>query len=162
MLMLPECNFSMQVGRNASLRSFNLEITNCVVGTYLCTRSIIVSEAKRRAQQQLRVAEIRFNVNAPFAKCPDLCPLHLTADLHYRPGFFSLHELNDLLAHLVLRHLLTLYSSETQKHLARIIMKTPRRVPWTCQSELTELYDMLFSPAANLESRRRGLARVGV
>lgn len=139
-----------------------IEITNCVVGIYLCTRSIIVSEAKRRAQQQLRVAEIRFNVNAPFAKCPDLSPLHLTADLHYRPGFFSLHELNDLLAHLVLRHLLTLYSSETQKHLARVIMKTPRRVPWTCQSELTELYDMLFSPAANLESRRRGLARVGV
>ncbi|OXG25744.1 hypothetical protein C361_01704 [Cryptococcus neoformans Tu259-1] len=41
-------------------------------------------------------------------------------------------------------------------------MKTPRRVPWTCQSELTELYDMLFSPAANLESRRRGLARMSI
>lgn len=41
-------------------------------------------------------------------------------------------------------------------------MKTPKRVPWASQAELTELYGMLFSPAADLESRRRGLARVSV
>ncbi|XAO23398.1 hypothetical protein I312_102176 [Cryptococcus bacillisporus CA1280] len=41
-------------------------------------------------------------------------------------------------------------------------MKTPRRVPWTSQAELTELYGMLFSPAADLESRRRSLARMSI
>ncbi|KAK8865876.1 hypothetical protein IAR55_001024 [Kwoniella newhampshirensis] len=41
-------------------------------------------------------------------------------------------------------------------------MKTPRRVPWSSHAELAELYDFLFSPSANRESRRRGLARMSI
>ncbi|WVQ85551.1 hypothetical protein IAT38_007717 [Cryptococcus sp. DSM 104549] len=41
-------------------------------------------------------------------------------------------------------------------------MKAPRRVPWTSYVELAELYEMLFAPGADIESRRRGLARMSI
>ncbi|WVQ71203.1 hypothetical protein IAR50_000728 [Cryptococcus sp. DSM 104548] len=41
-------------------------------------------------------------------------------------------------------------------------MKAARRVPWSSHAELSELYDYLFAPGADLDSRRRGLARMSI
>lgn len=39
-------------------------------------------------------------------------------------------------------------------------MRQPRRVPWSSKAELGELYELLFSPSANDDSRAAGLSRV--
>lgn len=39
-------------------------------------------------------------------------------------------------------------------------MRLPRRVPWATTGEIIELYDYVFSPAADVASKQRGLARV--
>ncbi|BEJ12164.1 hypothetical protein CspHIS471_0206240 [Cutaneotrichosporon sp. HIS471] len=41
-------------------------------------------------------------------------------------------------------------------------MRQPRRVPWSSKAELGELYEFLFSPAANDESRAAALSRMSV
>ncbi|WVF70898.1 hypothetical protein IAT40_005693 [Kwoniella sp. CBS 6097] len=41
-------------------------------------------------------------------------------------------------------------------------MKAPRRTPWANPAELEELYEMLFSPSADSESRRNGIARMSI
>ncbi|ODO07509.1 hypothetical protein L198_01088 [Cryptococcus wingfieldii CBS 7118] len=41
-------------------------------------------------------------------------------------------------------------------------MKAARRVLWSSHAELSELYDYLFAPGADLDSRRRGLARMSI
>ncbi|OCF45356.1 hypothetical protein I317_00879 [Kwoniella heveanensis CBS 569] len=41
-------------------------------------------------------------------------------------------------------------------------MKAPKRTPWANQVELEELYEMLFAPSADVESRKRGIARMSI
>ncbi|WVQ97262.1 hypothetical protein IAU59_004373 [Kwoniella sp. CBS 9459] len=41
-------------------------------------------------------------------------------------------------------------------------MKAPKRTPWADQAELEELYEMLFAPSADPESRRSGIARMSI
>ncbi|WVN90311.1 uncharacterized protein L203_105547 [Cryptococcus depauperatus CBS 7841] len=41
-------------------------------------------------------------------------------------------------------------------------MKVPKRIPWTSHVEFSKLYDMLFSPEADTQSRQRGVARMSI
>ncbi|WRT64084.1 uncharacterized protein IL334_001012 [Kwoniella shivajii] len=41
-------------------------------------------------------------------------------------------------------------------------MKAPKRTPWSSRSELEELFEMLFSPSADVDSRRKGVARMSI
>jgi len=45
-------------------------------------------------------------------------------------------------------------------NIPRAKMGPPRRVPWASKAELSELYDMIFSPGANDLSRQAALSRV--
>ncbi|CAD6563923.1 MAG: rRNA-processing protein las1 [Tremellales sp. Tagirdzhanova-0007] len=41
-------------------------------------------------------------------------------------------------------------------------MRAPKRTAWATQSELGELYEMIFGPMADISLRRRGLARMSI